>query len=94
MKTIVKLSKIHGNGLFANCDFDRGDLIGVYRGRKAKRDGTYILWVEEKPYYITSKVRYANHSPKPNAEVCGFELIALKTIKTGKEITLHYGEEW
>lgn len=92
--TFTKKSKIHGKGLFANKDMVLGEFIGTYRGRSAKIDGRYILWVEDNPYYITNKFRYANHGSAPNTEVIGFEMYALRDISEGEELTLDYGEEW
>ena len=94
MKVIVKQSKIHGKGCFANKDISKGELVGIYKGTPAKTDGTYILWVDDQPWYIRNKLRYANHSYKPNCELEEFHLFALKNIKQDEEITIHYGEDW
>lgn len=39
-------SQIHGLGCFARVDLAAGTYIGTYAGRPARRDGTYVLWVE------------------------------------------------
>ena len=94
-KLAVKRSPLHGRGLFAKSTIRKGTLIGIYEGRKTKRDGTYVLWVED-DFGIdgTNELRFVNHSPAPNAVFWGEELHAIKTIREGDEITHHYGPEW
>ena len=94
MKTHIAKSNIEGMGLFANENIKKNTYIGTYNGRKAKRDGKYILWLDDEPYYITNKFRFVNHSKKPNAELENFELHSIKRIKKGEEITIHYGKDW
>jgi len=95
----VKKSRIHGKGLFAAQTIKKGEHIGTYKGPRAKRNGTYVLWVPDakgKYYGISGRndLRYLNHSSKPNAEFEGPELFATKKIRKGTEITFHYGDEW
>jgi SET domain-containing protein len=89
-------SKIHGNGLFAKVDINKGQLIGTYEGPMAKRDGTYVLWVFEEgrdPVGRSGRnlLRYLNHQEEGNAEFDGFDLYALKDIAPHDEITFNYG---
>lgn len=98
-KICVRTSSIHGRGVFANEVIRRGSRIGRFEGVPTKRDGCYVLWVldendEFRGIRGTSPLRFLNHSPLPNAEFRHDELFALRTIRSGEEITCHYGEAW
>ncbi len=96
----VKKSKIHGKGVFAKKDIPKDTKIGVYEGRRVKRDGTYVLWVcddndEWHGINGSNDLKYLNHSSKANCEIYNTgELYAQKDIKKGEEVTIHYGENW
>ena len=89
-------SEIHGNGLFAKVDINKGQYIGTYEGPPAKRDGTYVLWVFEEGREPVGRsgrnlLRYLNHQDEGNAEFDGFDLYARQDIKPHDEITFDYG---
>lgn len=92
-------SKIHGTGLFAAKKIAKGDYIGTYFGPKAKRDGTYVLWVTDENDTVEARsgknlLRFLNHKEKGNAEFYGFDLYAKKNIRKHDEITFNYeGDE-
>ncbi len=93
----VKNSGIHGRGLFAKRRIAKGEFIGEYRGRSTMKDGPHVLWVEhEKDEYRVqgidgkNELRFTNHSEDPNAVFYGEELVALRAIATGEEITFNY----
>lgn len=93
----VRDSGIHGKGVFAKAHIHKEQYIGFYTGKRAKRNGTYVLWVsdeEGKEFGVsgTSKLKYLNHSDNPNAEFDMQKLYAERDIKPGEEITFHYGE--
>lgn len=92
--TYVAPSSIHGRGLFAKQRIPRGSYIGSFRGPPARRDGTYVLWVHDGARVVgrsgRNKLRYLNHSDRPNAEFDGFDLYAKRTIGPGDEITIDY----
>ena len=95
----VSISRIHGRGLFAARQIVPDEQIGVYEGTPTHEDGTYVLWVEDEqgePFGIKGRneLRYVNHSSEPNAIFLGDELIALREIPDGEEITFDYGDEW
>ncbi len=96
----VRSSPIHGLGVFARRTFRKGTWIGRYTARKTNRDGTYVLWVYDEARKLVSgydgygRLRYLNHHPRPNGELDGLDLYALRTIRPGEEITIHYGEDW
>lgn len=98
-KIAVRTSPIHGKGVFAEQAIRRGQRIGRFEGKPTQRDGTYVLWVlgDDDVYRGvrgTGPLRFINHSSTPNAEFCADELFALETIRSGEEITCHYGEAW
>jgi len=85
-------SPIHGKGLFARCDILKGSIIGVVKGVVAKKDGPYVLWLnEEQGIRVRCNLRYINHSKQPNAAYYDtLEVIALRDIRRGEEITHNY----
>lgn len=91
----------HGTGLFANCAIKSGDYIGTYHGPRAKRNGTYVLWVYDPDntddcYGISGKnlLRFLNHDRgEPNTEFEGADLYALRDIEVNEELCFNYGDE-
>lgn len=88
-------SPIHGIGCFARVAFGGGDFIGTYEGPRAKRDGTYVLWVCAEGEEAVGRsgrnlLRYLNHRDDGNAEFDGFDLYASCDIAAGEEITFDY----
>ncbi len=99
MSILVRDSEIHGKGIFAGDFIKRDSVIGIYHGPRVQEDGTYVLWIDcEKDgiYGIDgcNELRFTNHSSAPNASFEGPELIALRDIEAGEELTFHYGDEW
>jgi len=97
----VQSSPIHGNGVFARKKIRKDEFIGRYLSRRTKRDGVYVMWLEDKKtpgkfkgYNGYGRLRFLNHSSDPNSEFEGLDLFALKDIHPGEEITFHYGDEW
>ncbi|MBF0470727.1 MAG: SET domain-containing protein-lysine N-methyltransferase [Gammaproteobacteria bacterium] len=91
-------SPLHGQGLFARKGVAKGRYLGSYAGPKTRRNGMYVLWVEESEgEWIgcngKNLLRYINHSTKPCAEFDGLDLYACKRIKKDQEITINYGDE-
>ena len=94
---LVDHSSIHGYGLFAATDLEKGQIIGVYAGPVVHDDGMYVLWVEDSPggewtgYEGHNEMRFMNHADQPNAEMDGLDCYALTRIPAGTEITIDYG---
>jgi len=92
----VKQSPIHGKGLFAHCDIKKGTILGRLTYKTATQDGPYVLWVNEKlSVQVQCDLKYINHNSKPNAVYYeDLQVVALKNIKKGEEITHDYGDDW
>ena len=93
----VKKSKIHGNGLFAKKNIKAGDIIGEVKGKPTKKDGPYVLWMDNAKhgFEVSCILKYINHNQKANA--CYYDdltVVALRDISKGEEITHNYGEDW
>ena len=89
----VTVSKIHGDGLFALRRIKAGTIIGKIKGRKTKINGPHVLWLTaRKAVKVTCQLKYINHSGEPNAAYLdNLEVIALRDIDRGEEITHNYG---
>jgi uncharacterized protein len=91
-------SPIHGRGVFACRHVRRHECLGTFEGTRTRRNGTYVLWVDDgdEVYGIrgSTALRYLNHSVRPNAVFRGDQLYALREIRPGTEITIHYGDDW
>ena len=94
-KIFVAESPIHGKGLFAKKHINQGEVIGIIEGKKTSRNGPHVLWFSEKTAIkVKCDLRFINHSDKPNA--CYYdtrEVIALRDIPPGEEITHNYEQE-
>lgn len=93
----TRKSPMHGIGVFTARAVREKEVIARYQGKPVDYDGLYVVpherpTGEQQRYEITGKLRFLNHSCRPNAELLGFELIALRPIRAGQEITIDYGE--
>jgi hypothetical protein len=96
-KIEIRKSRVHGSGVFATRDIKAGEIIARYHGRLVDRCGLYVACHETpsghiRHYEITGKLKYLNHSDKPNAKLRRFELIALRPVCAGEEFTIRYSE--
>lgn len=98
MKVAVRESGQHGKGVFAAVPIARGELILVFTGprlHKAQVDwNDYHLQIGDDLYLGASGEAddYVNHSCDPNAAfVDGLNLVAVRDISVGEEITWDYG---
>ena len=89
----VCTSRIHGDGLFAYKSINSVTMIGKIKGRPTKTNGPYVLWLTaRKAIKVSCQLKYINHSDKPNAAYLdNLEVIALRDIARGEEITHNYG---
>ena|GEM_PF-777104 len=95
-KIETRKSRLHGTGVFATRDITAGEVIAHYQGCKVHRDGMYVVPHKTKSgqrrrYELTGKLRFLNHSCRPNARLTGFELRAIAPVSAGQEITIDYG---
>ncbi len=99
---IVKKSKIHGNGVFANRDFKKGEVVIKYNLKRLTKEEFENLSEAEKHYtsYKNGKyflflppARYVNHSCEANTNPMNESDIAIRDIKKGEEITADYTKE-
>jgi len=95
--TYIADSKIHGLGLFARKSIHKDCIIGRVQGKPCTRDGTHVLWLNEKEgFRVSCNLKYINHSDTPNA--CYYDdmtVVALRKINQDEEITHNYGSaDW
>lgn len=96
-KIEIRESGVPGIGVFATRNLKEGEIIARYRGKALEQEGRYVGWRESKNgqiqrHEITGRLRYLNHSCRPNAELRRPELVALQPIAAGREIRIDYGE--
>jgi uncharacterized protein len=93
----VRSSALHGRGCFASAAIEAGDVIGRMEGEPTGENGDHVIWTaDDSGLRVTNHMRYLNHSRDPNAEVddATLEVIALRPIAPGEEVTIDYGDEW
>ena len=98
---VVEDSAIHGRGLFARTEIEKGEYLGEYDGphiESEEDNDSHLLWAEmEDGRWIgrdgKNILRYLNHSAQPCCEFEGFELYAIRNIEPGEELTIDYGED-
>jgi SET domain-containing protein len=95
----VASSPRHGRGVFARQRFQPGRRIGRFEGRPTTKDGEHVLWLLDddgsaEGLQVINALRFLNHSSRPNAEIEGLDLYAIRNIQPGTEILIHYGEDW
>ncbi len=101
---IVKKSKIHGKGVFANRDFKKGEVVIKYNLKPLTKKEFENLPEKEKHYtdfkdgkYWLFQIpeRFVNHSCEPNTNPDQIKRcdIAIRDIKKGEEITTDYRKD-
>jgi SET domain-containing protein len=96
---LVRKSPIHGRGVFARKLLRANTRVGTYDGEHVTENDTYVLWVEYADGEVVgidgkNQLKYLNHSKQPNAEFWGDQLMTLRDIRPGEEITIDYGDDW
>lgn len=92
----VAPSPIQGQGCFARRGFAPGDFIGVFEGHTVAQDGPHVLWLYDTETGALigrrgeNRLRWLNHSDRPNAVFDGFRLYAIRAIASDDEITIDY----
>ncbi len=98
---ITKKSRINKKGVFANKDFEIGEIVMKWdtSNTLSKEDAEMIP--ESQKIYLSNyehgkfllqqpPARYVNHSCDPNTEVQNYCDVAIKRIKKGEELTSDY----
>jgi hypothetical protein len=107
---LIKKSRIAGNGGFASRDFQKGEVICNFKGRRLNISEAQRIYnrgdrrvtcdsfqISERSYINLDDIYNSiNHSCNPNAGVKKARtLVARKNIKKGEEITFDYSAtEW
>lgn len=99
----VKISKIHGIGVFAARNFKKGEVVLKWNTSHKLTKEQVDKFSEDKKCYVThlngkyifmqAPERYVNHSCEGNTHAEKFCDIADRNIKKGEEITTNYAEE-
>ena len=100
---VIKKSKIHGKGVFANRDFKKGEVVLRWKPKLLKESEIQKLPAKERHYVYKDKKgkyflmqapeKYVNHSCEANTIVKNQCDVAIRHIKKGEEITSDYGKE-
>ncbi len=91
-RTFVADSPIHGKGLFAAKKIKAGKSLGRLHGMLTEKDGTYVLWLNKRiGLEITNEFRFINHDSSPNCALTDTEVVTLREIEQGEELTHDYG---
>lgn len=100
-KITFRKSRIEGQGLFADEDIKKGELIAYIKGKVFVKKNNSIKDVFDNPDWVgisrnswidpAIPFKYLNHSCEPSAAIRGrVSLIAITNIKKGDEITFDY----
>jgi len=99
---IVQNSKIHGKGVFALCNFKKGEIVLRWdisntlskeeADKKSDKEKRYITFLDDKYVIMQEPEKYVNHSCDANTTAKDFCDIAIRDIKRGEEITGNYAE--
>lgn len=99
---IIKNSKIHSKGIFANRDFKKGETILKHTFKtlnkkefdRLPKEEKHFVGINNRKYLLFLPLsRYVNHSCDPNTKINNDSDIAIKDIKKGEEITTYYRDE-
>jgi uncharacterized protein len=99
---IVKNSKIHGKGVFANKDFKKGEIVIKWNPKYISKEEVnklpaeeidFVSYKEGKYILMQEPERFVNHSCNPNTNSINSSDVAIKEIKNGDEITSDYSKD-
>lgn len=77
-------------GLYATNDYAKGDLLFVLEGECMDEPDRYSIQIDEDTHILDEMGKFMNHSFEPNCSIKEYEVIALKDIKEGDELTFDY----
>jgi len=98
---VVKKSKIHGKGVFAARDFEKGETVMEWSScsvpltksqiaRLPADERRYVSYSGGRYVLFRSPGKYVNHSCSPNTRAINRRDVAVRKIKKGEEITADY----
>ena len=102
MDVIIKNSKIHGKGVFANRDFKKGEIVlrwnpkeinKIQSNKLSEEEKEFVSFKDGKYFLMQPPERFVNHSCEPNTNSINQCDIAIKEIKRGEEITSDYSKD-
>ncbi len=95
VKIEIREGSMRGAGIFATRNIPTGELITHADGAARPNRNSACTLPGRVPArgrrQLAGNLRYLNHCCRPNSELCGSQLRALKTIDAGGEITIDYG---
>lgn len=101
---IVKRSRIHGIGVYANRNFKKGEIVLKWKPKILSRaqvnklsgkEKHYLSCAEKGKYFLVlPPERYVNHSCDANTNPKKNQDIAIKNIEKGEEITSDYAKSY
>ncbi len=88
----VRVSPIHGRGLFASTFIPADTELGRIEGEPTTTDGPYVLWIDDmRGIEVTNDMKFINHADRPNAAYYDdLTVVTLRDISAGEEITHDY----
>lgn len=91
MNVEVRISGIHGRGVFALHDMPEGYYIGNYEGPPGGPGySKFDFEVDGEMRRGRNDLRYMNSSSEANCEFDGFDCFTTQDIKAGEELTFDY----
>ena len=99
---IIKSSKIHGKGVFANRNLKKGEIVMKWNtstvlikseARKIpEKFKKYLVFSNGKYIMAQPPEKYVNHSCKPNTREGNHYDFAIRNIRKGEELTTDYSQ--
>ena len=85
----IRQSKnVNGKGLFIKNTYKKNDIIHVLNGELL--DSQQNPYVGKNKHILDKFGIFINHSFNPNTEIQGYNVVAIKDINPGDEITFDY----
>jgi SET domain-containing protein len=85
-----KSSELKCNGLFAKRSWKKDDIVFVLHGDISDTPSKYSIHIGDNLHIIDKYGSFMNHSFDPNARVNKINIVAIKDINIGDEITFDY----
>ena len=76
--------------VIANKNYKEGELVNVLKGEIFPEPDKYSIQLSENQHILDDFAKYMNHSFNPNCIIVGYQIIALREILEGDELTFNY----